>query len=304
MTTRNALMLIGSRAMDYWKEGRTIFDRKTDWDFICSKTMFDLIKYESDHNTPFKHMTGSPKLEWHDPDHLNNGKLYDAFKDRCGVQVVHGWGAILIAPPRMLYILKRSHAWRDRNHEKTLTHLWKEGLVKHQPRPRSYDDDLLKERVNLTKQAYPQGNPNLNQSVEDFFDDPVKKYYEHDWLHELYAFDGVPMYTKLQPDPSKAWCAKDLWDALPYHNKLYCVQEETYVIATERFLIPRGYKFPAKLAYYKALNKVCTTLCSGWFRDFAIDNYGPLIDAFNQENVDRVRKEIKQAEAKGEARYA
>lgn len=302
MTTRNTPILIGSRAMDYWNGG-TIFDRDTDWDFICSKDMFEIMKQRSKER-PFAHMTEDPKLEWHDPDHLNNGELYDNYKGRCGVETVGLWGAILIAPPRMLYVLKRSHAWRHRNHEKTLTHLWKGGLHKHKPLPRSFDDDLLTKRIKLTKEAYPQGNPNLNQSVEDFFDDPVKKIYEHDWLHELYAFDGVPMYTKLQPDPSKAWCAKDLWDALPHDNKVYCVQEETYVIATERFLVPTGYKFPAKLAYLKSLNKVCTTLCSGWFRDFAIDNYGTILEGFDQNVVNRVREEIQQTKEKGKARYA
>ncbi|QGH74668.1 hypothetical protein KNU84_gp036 [Bacteriophage DSS3_VP1] len=300
---RNTPMLIGSRAMDYWKEGRTIFDRKTDWDFICSKVMFDLMK-EKVKDRPFAHMTDEPRLEWHDPDHLNNGELYDNFKGRCGVEVVGLWGAVLIAPPKLLYILKRSHAWRDRNHEKTLTHLWREELYKHKPSPNSFDEDLLKERIKLTKKAYPQGNPNLNQSVEDFFDDPVKKVFEHDWLHELYAYDGVPMYTKLQPDPSKAWCAKDKWDQLAHYEKLYCVAEETYVIATERFMVPRGWKYPAPLAYYKALNKVCTTLCSGWFRDFAIDNYGPIMDLMEKKRFEEIRRKIGDAKDKGEARYA
>ena len=47
---------------------------------------------------------------------------------------------------------------------------------------------MLEERVKLTKEAYPQGNPSLNQTNEDFFDDSVKKVYDHDWLHELVAY--------------------------------------------------------------------------------------------------------------------
>ena len=48
------------------------------------------------------------------------------------------------------------------------------------------------------------------------------------------------------------------------------------VIALERFVIPG--KLNPKLAYLKAVEKICTTLTSGWFRDFAIDNWPEVID--------------------------
>ena len=44
------------------------------------------------------------------------------------------------------------------------------------------------------------------------------------------------------------------------------------VIALERYLIPMISK-NHKTAYHLALNRVCTTLTKGWFRQFAIDNY-------------------------------
>jgi hypothetical protein len=37
---------------------------------------------------------------------------------------------------------------------------------------------------------------------------------------------------------------------------------------------------------------VCTTLCSGWFRDYAIDNYPQLVSVFNKQKFDKVLEKI------------
>ena len=100
------------------------------------------------------------------------------------------------------------------------------------------------------------------------------------------------MYTKMQTNPELAWCDKQLWDNFTHEQKIHTVQEETYVIATERFLVPKEFKYPAKLAYNKALNKVCTTLCSNWFRDFAIDNYPEILEKFDESKVKSVQQTI------------
>ena len=143
-------------------------------------------------------------------------------------------------------------------------------------------DPILLERIKLTKEAYPQGNPKLNKSNDEFFDDPVEKVYDHDFLHELYAYEDRPMFEKLKrPEQfNLAWCVKDLWDKLSQTQKLQCVAEETYVIATERFMVPNDWNYPTKKAYYFALKKVCTTLTSGWFRDFAIDNFPEVFNLY------------------------
>ena len=149
------------------------------------------------------------------------------------------------------------------------------------------DDALLLERIKLTKAAYPQGNPKLNKSNMEFFDDPVAKVYDHDFLHELYAYEDRPMFEKLKrPEQfDLAWCTKDLWDELSQTQKLQCVAEETYVIATERFMVPNNWDFATKRAYYHALKKVCATLTSGWFRDFAIDNFPQVFEMFEASKM-------------------
>lgn len=289
-------MIIGSRAMDYHngKQLSSRLNESSDWDIICESE--DLPEV----TTLIQELSGpDARVEWHDPDHLNNRDLWRYYS----TSIPEEDSVILVAPPEMLYVLKRSHAWRARNFSKTITHLHKEGLVRYKPAKGSAGDAFLKQRITRTKWAYPQGNPNLNQSVEEFFDDSVGKYYEHDWLHEMYAYEDEPMFTRIQPYAESAWCSKDLWDTLTHNQKVRCVAEEAYVIATERFLVPNDWNYPSKLAFFQALDKICTTLCSGWFRSFAIDNYPDIVSMYDSGRVNRIRNSINYAELNGLARY-
>lgn len=130
-----------------------------------------------------------------------------------------------------------------------------------------------------------QRTPKLNVTTEDFFSSKlaVPSYFVHDHIHEMMAHDGVPMYTKMQPDPSMAWCSKDMFFKLSYEEQVQCIQEEGYTIALERYIIPQyGEKCNDFFDCYKrAVKRICTTLCSGWFRDFAIENYDKAIAWYN-----------------------
>ena len=130
-----------------------------------------------------------------------------------------------------------------------------------------------------------QRTPKLNVTTEDFFSSKlaVPNYFVHDHIHEMMAHDGVPMYTKMQPDPKMAWCSKDMFFNLSHKEQVQCVQEEAYTIALERYIIPQyGEKCNDFFDCYKrALKRICTTLCSGWFRDFAIENYNKAIEWYD-----------------------
>jgi hypothetical protein len=116
--------------------------------------------------------------------------------------------------------------------------------------------------------------------------------FDHDWLHELYAYNDKPMYEKMKKDFSLAKCEKDMWDKFTHEEKLMCVAEECYVIATERFMVPKDWRFWTKLAYIKALQKVCTTLTSGWFRSFSIDHYLEVMDLYNEDRFKTVKEKL------------
>ena len=257
-------MLIGSRALEYWNP--EFKARPTsDWDFIGEQTV-DVPK-------------GS-RIEIHDIEHLNNREAL--LFDEEGVCSIRG-----------LAILKRSHLWRERGFDKNIT-TYHKYILPYSPVIPS-NERFLVNRIRLTQQAYPQGKPSLNKSNDEFFDDAVNKVYDHDWLHELYAYGSQPMYEKLKKPTQmeQAWCEKDLWLTLSVEERNMCVAEECYVIATERFLVPNGWEYSSKRAYFNALQKVCTTLTSGWFRDWAIDHYPEVVYLYDTEKFNNVKEKLK-----------
>lgn len=274
------MILIGSRALKYWYPDLQLREG-ADWDIIDSASYYS---------------RGDFRVEVHPERHLNNERVFDFMKyDDSGSLDGPGWvelpdgREVSVAPLNVLAAIKRSHLWRDYQWDKHITH-YNKYLRQH------LDDsvqDFLKERTKLTKEAYPQGNPSLNQSNEDFFDDAVAKVYDHDFIHELAAYYDQPLYTRLKRDDSKAWCEKDLWEALSLEDKQKCVAEECYVIATERFLVRNNWNYSYKGAYLTALKKVCTTLTSGWFRDFAIDNHPEIMALFDANKLNSIKENLK-----------
>ncbi len=258
-------LLIGSRALGYWFGSWTCTKKDTDWDVISSRPI--------------------EGTEWHDPWLLNNEEIENYATDKT---IIFNDEVLHVVHPIGLAIIKRSHLWRSLSFGKHITHYHKY-LRRFTKEFSQHDIDVLARRTKMTMEAYPQQGPNLRQPVEEFFTDAVTKKFSHDWLHELYAFTDRPIYTKMQRDPSTAWCEKDMWDEFTHTQKMYAVAEEALVIATERFLVPNDFNFPAKLAYHKAVEKICTTLCKGWFRDFAIDNYPQALAMFDAKKVSKVK---------------
>lgn len=75
----------------------------------------------------------------------------------------------------------------------------------------------------------------------------------------------------------EVWCSRSKWDDLNEIDKLQCVIEESAILALERSIIPslflnnsfRGEQW----AYEYALSKVCTSITSGFFREYAIEHW-------------------------------
>lgn len=261
-------ILIGSRALAHWNPQFKLKDN-ADWDIISSRPI--------------------DGAEWHDRSFLNNSH-FDEYAENSDIFDFNGH-LVHIMNPTGLSIIKRSHLWRNLGFQKHITHYHKFMVTR-----KCYDlhnERLLQERIKLTKAAFPQGNPSLMQSRDAFFDDAVTKKYDHDYLHTLLAYYDAPLYTRLLKTDDLVWCEQDAWHRLSHDDKVKCVAEESYVIAIERFMVPHDWKFPIKLAYLKSVDKVCTTLCSGWFRDFAIDNYPSIVNMFEASKFNLTQSILK-----------
>lgn len=254
-------VLIGSRALAFWVKDFPL-KADADWDVIS--------------DSPIE------GTEWHDPEFLNNRAMAEEFHSFNRVKLPDG-GEAYVMSLCGLALIKRSHLWRDLSFQKHITHYHK--YLKYHLFSWQDDRPFLEERIRLTKEAFPQGNPNLNQMNADFFKDAVTKKYDHDWLHELYAFYERPLYTRMQVNPDRAWCDVEKWNQFSFIDKVRAVAEEAYVIATERFMVPNNWEYNPKRAYIKSVDKICTTLCSGWFRDFAIDYYPHVVELFDEQKI-------------------
>lgn len=198
--------------------------------------------------------------------------------------------------PQYLLLTKKSHLIYPVHFEKNINdyHLIKSNFGSFVPNETMNEYYAL--RSQEAKDRYKQRTPKLNVTTEDFFSSKlnVPHYFVHDDIHEVMAHHDEPVYKKMQPDPSMAWCAKDMFFALPYEMQVQAVQEEAYVISLERYIIPQyGDNHENHFEMYKnALKRICTTLCSGWFREFAIENYPEAIKRYNPNFVDILRDAI------------
>ena len=260
-------LLIGSRALAYWNPTVKL-SPNSDWDIISTEPI--------------------EGAEWHDPNFLNNAKFENYVSN---ARIYFNGHELHVVNMLGLAIIKRSHLWRDLSFQKHITHYHKY-MIGYKRQDWLWADDILQERIALTMKAFPQGHPSLKKSVDEFFDDYVKKKYNHDYLHELVAYYDKPLYTRLQRDSSSAWCERDLWETLSIEDRTKCVAEETQVIAIERFLVPKDWNYSVRHAYLRSLDKVCTTLCSGWFRDHAIDYYPQVMELCDTMKFENIRKEL------------
>lgn len=193
-----------------------------------------------------------------------------------------------------LYILKAGHIHTaQRNQMLWEKHIHDYHILRKMIKLKIVDkykmDRLIRLHRKTTNQRVKERTPKLHGvSKEMFFDDSVIKYYEHDDIHKCMAHKRKPMYEYMQLDSTKVECDRSLWDEFSNEEKIQCVLEECYVIALERKVIPS--KVSGKVqnhfnAVRWALYRVCTTLCSGWFRQFAIDNYYEILNSINNDYV-------------------
>lgn len=267
-------LLIGSRALHAHIWDYEIKDT-TDWDIISDRPVEAFAGYN---------------VEIHNPNEYLSDRFFQFASDEvfCFLndEPVH------LCSLEGLAVIKRSHL--------SLDHFWNKHIGAYHKYLKPYFKmeywDLMKAREEETLKMAKQRHPSLMMSNDQFLNhDYVTKKYDHDWLHEQVAFYDKPLYLRLKyaNKMELAWCERELFEDLTHEEKLECVLEEVMVIALERFLIP-GIEHGSKIAFQKSLKKVCTTLCSGWFRDFAIDNWDQLRTMCDKDKLDRLKQTLKE----------
>lgn len=150
--------------------------------------------------------------------------------------------------------------------------------------------DYLKEWfVQREKETYNYSHPNLNQSKKNFFDSNqgIKYVYDHDSIHEAMKHLDKPAYSFFKEDEKEVKCSKKKFFEVSEEIRLYSVLEESYVLALERSQIPFRDKVDPKESFLIALEKVCTSISSGWWREFAWDHYYQVLNMYDGNYVSK-----------------
>lgn len=185
----------------------------------------------------------------------------------------------------ILYMLKMSHRYlRNSPHfHKTMRDIQQLRLNGAKIKPEH--EEFYKERIRVT---YDYAHPSLNQSKDDFFkDDGIKYVYDHDSIHEAVKRLDRPAYTYFKPENSEVLCDKDMFFAAPKHVRLLAGLEESMVLALERSQIPFVGQWSPRRSFEFALMKVCTSITSGWFREFCWENYDAILELYDDTYVDQ-----------------
>lgn len=200
-----------------------------------------------------------------------------------------------VAPVDVLYLLKMSHRYK-----KNSPHFFKTMNDIHFMRSLGASIPVeLEEVFKLReKETYDYSHPNLDVKSKDFFKgDEVPYVYDHDSLHRVLAVMDVPAYTYYLKDGSEVMTSKEKFFEVDNVIRILGVLEESLVLAAERSLIPFDYTVKGKTAFTMALSKVCTSITSGYFREFAYENFKVVVMLYdklypNDEWVDSLKEAI------------
>jgi hypothetical protein len=185
----------------------------------------------------------------------------------------------------VLYLLKMSHRYKKNSPHFLKTMRDIQLMRKHGATIRPEHEAFYKQRM---KDTYTYAHPKLDQTKKDFFNgDGVTYVYDHDSIHEAVKHLIKPAYTFYKPDESEVNCSREMFDAAPKIIRLYGGLEETYVLALERSQIPFGDLWSPKKSFDMALMKVCTSITSGWFREFCWEHYDEIQSLYDPEYVEK-----------------
>ena len=203
-------------------------------------------------------------------------------------------GDALIAPLHLLYIIKMSHRFKKNSPHflKTRNHI----MLMRERFPdvvNVFDNTVYNEIFKLReKESYNYSHPKLNVSKQEFFnpDIGVQYVFDHDQIHKIVSRGQQPAYSLFMKDGADVLCDKDKFFALDEHTRIRAVFEESTVLALERSQIPFKDQVDPLRSFTIALEKVCTSITSGWFREYAWEHYDDALAMYQPDYVENFFK--------------
>jgi hypothetical protein len=199
-----------------------------------------------------------------------------------------------VASPASLALIKRSHLYDPADWHK---HIVDYHFLKARVDAASITAEQHaagRQRLSEWRAQHPEdkGSGSLRIPNADFFANTraaLIRAYPHDDLHRATCYGEHPLYQQLKDDPAQAYVSARRFAAISHLERIRLTREETYAIALERIVIPSielGRPWNAQQAFQHALRRICTNLTTGWFRDFALENY-PEVCRYDTDFVGR-----------------
>lgn len=185
----------------------------------------------------------------------------------------------------MLYLLKMSHRYL-----KNSPHFLKTMQDIHRMREQgaAIPENWMPFFKSREADTYVYKHPKLNVDKSEFFDQVatgVRYTWDHDSIHRVVALQDKPAYTNYMVEDAQVLCSSRKFEECSFTTRINGVVEEAMVLAVERSLVPFPGKKTPEEAFLMALMKVCTSITSGWFREFAWEHYNEAVEVFHAEQA-------------------
>lgn len=281
------MLLIGSQALKRIRPDLLLREPR-DWDYIC--TWEELIEWSGPKN--FDKCYEKKPDKWV---YFFENQIYEFEVAREGGTAWDLMGEIRWdhQPLDLLYTLKMSHRFlKDSPHFlKTMR-----GIQKMRAAGAEIPAELAGWFKRREKETYNYAKPNLNQGSKSFFNpnQGVNYKHDHDTIHLALARDpGKPAYDKFKHDLAEVKVSKEKFFGLDFETQINSVLEESYVLAIERSQVPFPGLLTPRQSFLKALEKVCTSISSGWWREWAWENYDRAVARYDGNYLRQFEEGVK-----------
>lgn len=250
-----------------------------DYDYICSDWELDnFVSMWTEEISLFERTPKGGHV-------IRNGEHYEfeVYKEGDSASALFVSGMGYVATPAQLLMLKLSHRYlRD----SPFFHKTRQDIMFLRRKGVTLTPELTTLLKQREKETYTYAHPNLKQDKRSFFNDGVPYVYDHDSIHRA-VVKGPPAYTFFSEDGQEVKSSRAKFDSLSLPARCAAGLEESYVLAIERSLVPYPGLLTPRQAFDKALEKVCTSITSGWFREFCWENYSSIQSMYDDEYYSR-----------------
>lgn len=193
----------------------------------------------------------------------------------------------LYVDPDFLYTIKISHLSWDINWDKHMR-----SAIFLEENGAKLDKELYDYLMPAWARIHGKKSVKMNVNNSEFFKSSIYRKFNHEFLHEQFAFYERPLNERIRKDLNSPLCSEELWNLLSDDDKIKCALEEIYVLAAERYIFVQEPDKSWKIdhAVVKTLKNMITSTTSGWFNLFLKLNFNLLRTSKPEHIINKIKE--------------